>query len=284
MDNRETDLDILDTAVTLAEAWRVLLIVPFMAAVLTVGILFFMKPQYVSNAAVLMTLPPDVLTSRATLDAVVTKLGLQETYGPEMDVAADAVRRRITLTKSPSRDGDPATLVTIEAKFPSPELSHNVLESMLDEVRKQSVPRLSERERLESKISTLKSAISALQDYSGTLQKAEGSPGTPLEEEAFARSLSTIVNTIVAKQDDLRFAEAALTGMGPEAIVSEPTIPDRPASKGTAVFSIIAAVTAGLGTLAFIFIRAAFRRAGTTSVGSQKLHKIRTAFRLRQST
>lgn len=278
------DLDVMDIAVTVAESWRLLLIVPLIVAAITAGILLSIRPQYVSYAALNMTIPADLLTARSVLDPVVEKLNLRKEYGPQMDVATDAVRRRLTVTPWNASPNDKSKVVAIESRFPSPELARDVLKTLIDEVRKQSVPRFAQREKLENEIATLKDALAGLQKYSDAIQKNTNNLGAPSEEESRARSIAAIVNTIVAQQKDLKNAEDSLQGMGQDAILSGPTTPDRAASKGVAALSVIAAFASGVAIFAFVFLRASFRRAGASTVGANKLKRFQAALRLRRTT
>lgn len=271
-DYRPGDVDLLDVFVTIAESWRLLVLVPLAVGAITAIGVMSTKPEYVSRAVADIDWRADTIKQHSTLIPVIQKTGILSTFGPEMDAAVSRVSRRIEVDKVSNG------VTSVSAKFHSPQMAKDVAGAILAELQLQSQPKGSEREDLEAELNSVTEAIKTLRNSAHALQAS--SEGTATEQEGRARALAILLNEAVTKEKRVREIEKEIRAIGAENVILPPTLPDKAEPKHVAAFSVIASVASGLFLLAVIFIRDSMRRVEATPSGAEKIKRLRAALKL----
>jgi hypothetical protein len=91
---------------------------------------------------------------------------------------------------------------------------------------------------------------------------------------------ATYVNVTTMKGSHfamIQSLEAQIEGLGQNALVEPATLPEKPLSNKKALVATISALATGFALLLFVFVRQAWRSAGTHAETAHKLLRIRQA-------
>jgi LPS O-antigen subunit length determinant protein (WzzB/FepE family) len=270
----DDEIDLLDLLVTIAENIKLLVLGPLVAGLLALGVSFTLPNTFESKAVINANIEgvnPSVLVSMATTAAVLEPVRQQIGFEPDLptESALNALRGSINASL-----GRSDKLITLNVTAPRAEQAQLTNQALVAELFKQAKPRDADLARLSVRLQFEKEALSKV---------------LSLEEELIAIIKSgkesdllsaTYVNVTTMKGSHfamIQRLEAQLEGLGQSALVQPATLSEKPKSNKKAMVATITALATGFALLLFVFVRQAWRSAGTHAETAHKLLRIRQA-------
>ena len=271
----ENEISLLDLLVVVAENLKLLILGPFAAGLLALGIAFTLPQSYVSQA--ILALPTPTPTQAATmmvssivLDRVVESMKLST--GQPIQLASNTLANQIKATVG--KDG----LLHLDVSAPSAIQAQAIANAVIDSWLISTVPSGDDRADLEKRLSYAKLAFDSTTRFvehftpkdSASLNNAplldQGSPPTIMAVELQARYLSEVLST-----------SRSLKGLSRDIVMQPPTLPTEhvPTKKG--LFATLSALAAGFALLLWVFMRQAWRNAVLDPQAAPKLARLRAA-------
>lgn len=274
-ENRSGEITLLGLIAAAAEAWKWFLIVPIATALAVYLLLGQLATDYRSSAILRVDDTVALLTSSSVLRATIDELDIRSELGSTMDDATRTLSRRVTTTVvAPG-----ITQVSLTGR--SSESVQQTLASLIRNFAAQIAPRGAEREDVERQIVANQTAVEELRSYTRSLVAgASGTADTLAGSNDAALGYVAIVNEIQTKENDIVRLQRSLQGLSEADILQQPSLADDAEASSRLIFSLLAAVVAGLGVLFFVLIGEVVRRAPNDPFASADLQRIRGAFRL----
>lgn len=252
----DDEISLLDILVTLAEAWRLLIIGPLVVAILAGGVSFLWPKTYESIASLRLNDEEIALLHTApVLDPLIDKFG----FLAKADGVKDDARQLLKQNLSYSIDKK-TKLATLVAKGTSPEdaqaLGRNAVEVLLIELQ----PKGQEREAIVQKMALNHQLIA---DGVGT----------------FMRSSNKIVDPRV---DNIELS-LKLKARGAEVFAQEPSLSSKPVSPKRSLIIVLATLASAFVLLLFVFVRKAWRGAVQDESAAIKIQQIKRSLGLSKS-
>lgn len=252
----DDEISLLDILVTLAEAWRLLIIGPLVVAILAGGVSFLCPKTYESIASLRLNDEEIALLHTApVLDQLIDKFG----FLAKADGVKDDARQLLKQNLSYSIDKK-TKLATLVAKGTSPEdaqaLGRNAVEVLLIELQ----PKGQEREAIVQKMALNHQLIA---DGVGT----------------FMRSSNKIVDPRV---DNIELS-LKLKARGAEVFAQEPSLSSKPVSPKRSLIIVLATLASAFVLLLFVFVRKAWRGAVQDESAAIKIQQIKRSLGLSKS-
>lgn len=252
----DDEISLLDILVTLAEAWRLLIIGPLVVAILAGGVSFLWPKTYESIASLRLNDEEIALLHTApVLDQLIDKFG----FLAKADGVKDDARQLLKQNLSYSIDKK-TKLATLVAKGTSPEdaqaLGRNAVEVLLIELQ----PKGQEREAIVQKMALNHQLIA---DGVGT----------------FMRSSNKIVDPRV---DNIELS-LKLKARGAEVFAQEPSLSSKPVSPKRSLIIVLATLASAFVLLLFVFVRKAWRGAVQDESAAIKIQQIKRSLGLSKS-
>lgn len=252
----DDEISLLDILVTLAEAWRLLIIGPLVVAILAGGVSFLCPKTYESIASLRLNDEEiALLHTTPVLDQLIDKFG----FLAKADGVKDDARQLLKQNLSYSIDKK-TKLATLVAKGTSPEdaqaLGRNAVEVLLIELQ----PKGQEREAIVQKMALNHQLIA---DGVGT----------------FMRSSNKIVDPRV---DNIELS-LKLKARGAEVFAQEPSLSSKPVSPKRSLIIVLATLASAFVLLLFVFVRKAWRGAVQDESAAIKIQQIKRSLGLSKS-
>ncbi len=274
---QQEDMGLLDILVTLAENIKLLIFVPLLVGLCTLGIAFIM-PKTFDSIAVLKAeqATATLMTTAAVLDPIAAELGLTQDESPEE--ARRLLREQIKVAV-----GRNDKLLTLTVSAPSPHQAQVVAEAVLQQTYVQSRPKASELARLEAQLKDAQARRKSSQDAGDSLLKRlestnAGAGGGGAE---LARGYAELLSVGAAAQTQIAALQGQLEGITDAQLVQAPTLPKKPSKPKKALLAIGATLATGLALLLFVFVRQAARSTVKDADAAGKVARIRRALALR---
>lgn len=269
----ENEISLLDLLVVVAENLKLLILGPFAAGLLGLGIAFTLPQSYVSQAILAPPTPTQAATmmvSSIVLDRVVESMKLSK--GQPIQVAHKTLSNEIKTTVG--KDG----LVRLDVSAPSAIQAQAIANAVIDSWLISTVPSGDDRADLEKRLSYAKLAFDSTTRFvehftpkdSASLNNAllldQGSPAAIMAVELQARYLSEVLST-----------SRSLKGLSRDIITQPPTLPTDHVSPKKGLFATLGALAAGFALLLWVFMRQAWRNAVLDPQAAPKLARLRAA-------
>ncbi len=280
---RESEPDILSLLAAVAESWKLLLFGSLAVGIIAAGFLALVPGQYESRALLQIGGNGALLTAPNILRPVIEKLDLKTELSPRTDTAVDMLARRMRVQIFNGSLSDPSLrdklpfLTEVTLTDSSPARARQVLEEIIAEVLRQSLPRDGEREDIEARLAGLRQAVTTLRSYAGRLAEktAQLSPG---DAENYTRGLALLVSDIETKQSTILELERKLKGLGQDSVIQPPTLPDAAVPQNKRATLLLTVMGTAFALLVFVLARDAYRQGMRDPVTATKLGRIKRAF------
>lgn len=273
----QAEVNVLDILITVAENFKLLVIVPLLVGVCALG-LGYALPKTFESVAVLQADQSiaSLMTTAAVLDPAVIKLGLNK------DASAEDARREFHKTVK-TVVGKSDKLLTLTVNAPTPEQAQAKANALLEQTYLQSGPKGSVRARLEQQLvevkKRLKNATSAADNLFERLGSTTASSVNNGNE--LARGYADLLTVIAGAQRQSSELQTQLEGLSESQLIQAPTLPQKPSYPKKALMAIGATLATGLALLLFVFMRQALRNTAKDAGAAGKLGRIRRALGLK---
>lgn len=259
-----SEFTLIDLLQVMAENLRLLIIGPIIAGILVFTAVSFMPKTYSS----LVILKADeqtaaIVKTAAVLDPVVLSLGVN----PKID--ADTARKKLS-DSIQSWFSSKDKLLTITSKSYSPEAAQKINNLILEQIYLQSVPKTSEKTRLEQLLAQAKeleaSSKIIQQILAEKLQKS-----SPDVIANLAQAYGEVSRVVQQSQEQQSTLNQSLKGLDSSAIVQEATRPTKHLETKTTLVTFFSGIMTLLFLIAVIFIKKAFHLIGLEKKSVEKI-------------
>ena len=273
----ENEISLLDLLIVVAENLKLLILGPFAAGLLALGIAFALPHSYVSQAILTLPTPTPTPTQAATmmvspivLDRVAESLKLSKEQ--PIQVTRKTLANEIKATVG--KDG----LVHLDGSAPSAIQAQAIANAVIDSWLISTVPSEDDRADLEKRLSYAKLGFDSTTRFvehftpkdsaslNNPLLLDQGSPAAIMAVELQARYLSEVLST-----------SRSLKGLSRDIITQPPTLPTNHVSPKKGLFATLSALAAGFALLLWVFMRQAWRNAVLDPQAAPKLARLRAA-------
>lgn len=269
-----SEFTLIDLLQVMAENLRLLIIGPIIAGILVFTAVSFMPKTYSS----LVILKADeqtaaIVKTAAVLDPVVLSLGVN----PEID--ADIARKKLS-DSIQSWFSSKDKLLTITSKSYSPEAAQKINNLILEQIYLQSVPKTSEKTRLEQLLAQAKeleaSSKIIQQILAEKLQKS-----SPDGIANLAQAYGEVSRVVQQSQEQQSTLNQSLKGLDSSAIVQDATLPSKNIEIKVALITITAIKLTLLFLLIFVALKNKIKIISQQQKSAYKLEKLKVSL-LRQ--
>lgn len=271
------EIDLLDLLVTMAESWKLLVLVPLLVGVLVFSIgTITAQNTYQSNSVLKTSKNTDYvvgLYSNTVLDPLLDEFGFISKAKGNVELARGALAGNISHTINRN-----ASAITISIKAESPEMAQNLNARIVKNLIELNNPRGNEKQTILKALEQHQKGLDLAQKAVDGLIQSFSEQGVDLEK-AQAR-LGSSYGLLQSERNRILELEKELLGIGAEAYIQAPNLPVSPMGKGRAIPTLVSVLVSGFLLLVFVFLRKIIRTASTNPHSAAKLAQIRQAFGL----
>ena len=274
----ENETSLLDLLVVVAENLKLLILGPFAAGLLALGIAFALPQSYVSSAILALPTPTPTPTQAAAmmvssivLDRVVESLKLSK--GQPIQVARKTLTNEIKATVG--KDG----LLHLDVSAPSAIQAQAIANAVIDSWLISTVPSEDDRADLEKRLSHAKRAFDSTTSFvEHFAPKDSASLNNPLLlDQGGGATIVAVGELQVRYLNDVLSISRSLNGLSRDIVTQPPTLPTEHVSPQKGLFATLSALAAGFALLLWVFLRQAWRNAVLDPQAAPKLARLRAA-------
>jgi len=267
-------MGLLDLAVVVSEHWRRLLWVPFLAAVLALGLTLLSGRQYESSAWLrLKETSAMVFTSFDVLAPVVDKTPWirEGASGQEHRLLALRDHLKVEYLKAEG-------VLVLRGYADQPAQAQALLEALVESYRSFSTPKGDELQRLQDELALNRAALQRLdrtmEGLTQSLARRDQAPAASSQAQAYG-VLAEQRNDKALVVEEL---EARLLGLAPDAWVQRPTLPESPVPSGALKRGLVTYAVVLFLMLLVLMGRHALSALAQDPQSRAKIERIRKAF------
>jgi LPS O-antigen subunit length determinant protein (WzzB/FepE family) len=273
--DQDYEISILDILVVLAENLRLIILVPVVVGLLALGITFVIPPTYQSTS--LLNLGEGTVPSMNS-EEVFSKV-LEQTDWIKASTREEALKNLRKNLHAIFVKQNNIVKITSEGSTPSKATTLNT--NLIDSYRVYSLPKGKVLDAINENIRIGTENLANLEDVAKKISQNVDKVTPGWEGDNVARAYATITSTIATQKINLFSLKQSLNPFGPEVIIQEPTLPEKPIKPKKAQITIMATLASGFLTILFVFIRAAFRNLVGDAEVSHKLSRTRECIGLK---
>ena len=262
--------------VVVAENLKLLILGPFAAGLLALGIAFALPQSYVSQAILALPAPAPtqaaaMMVSSIVLDRVVESMKLSK--GQPIQVASKTLANEIKATVG--KDG----LLHLDVSAPSAIQAQAIANAVIDSWLISTVPSEDDRADLEKRLSYAKLAFDSTTRFmEHFIPKDSASLNNPLLLDQGGGATIVAVGELQARYlSEVLSTSRSLKGLSRNIITQPPTLPTEHVSPKKGLFATLSALAAGFALLLWVFMRQAWRNAVLDPQAAPKLARLRAA-------
>lgn len=273
------EISLIDLLVTVAESWKLLVILPVLVgAVAFLGLWFGEGREYRSVALLrISTGQAAMLQTARVLDVPLRENGWIERYGPTLSSARENLLSRLTLSPV-----DGANFYRVSLIDETPEHAQRTLNSIINSLIVNSVPTEEDRQLAEMQLEGHRSALVELESHIEKIGRTYEN-GSAIALGEIGHSVVALLADIDKRRQAIAALELSLVSSVKQAdILQWPSLADRPMPRNIASKVILFGFGAGFLTLIFVFVRQGLRNAAENPAESKKIARIRRAFWLKE--
>ena len=269
----ENETSLLDLLVVVAENLKLLILGPFAAGLLALGIAFTLPQSYVSQAILALPTPTQaaaMMVSPIVLDRVVESLKLSKEQ--PIQVARTTLANKIKATVG--KDG----LLRLDVSDPSAIQAQAIASAVIDSWFISTVPSEDDRADLEKRLSYAKLAFDSttrfLQHFT---PKDSPSLNNPLLLDQGVANIVAVGELQARYLSEVLSTSRSLKGLSRDIVTLPPTLPTEHVSPKKGLFATLSALAVGFALLLWVFMRQAWRNAVLDPQAAPKLARLRAA-------
>ena len=276
----ENEISLLDLLVVVAENLKLLILGPFAAGLLALGIAFTLPHSYVSQAVLSLPTPTPtptptqaatMMVSPIMLDRVVESLKLSK--GQPIQVASKTLANEIKATVG--KDG----LVHLDVSAPSAIQAQAIANAVIDNWLISTVPSGDDRADLEKRLSYAKLAFDSTTRFvEHFITRDSTSLNKPLLlEQGGGATIVAVGQLQTLYLSEVLSISRSLKGLSRDIVTQPPTLPTEHVSPKKGLFATLSALAAVFALLLWVFMRQAWRNTVLDPQAAPKLARLRAA-------
>jgi len=267
--------NLLSLLLVLAENAKLLILGPFIAGLLALGVAFALPEKFTSEA--ILAIPSggqsaaqaaSLMRSPLVLDQVIAAFDLAQ--GQSISRARQAFVENVKATLG--KDG----LLRLQVTGPSPTQAQSLANAVIDAWIKTTKPPEQDRKDLETRLRYAKASLEGVSGLLARLTKeSAGYLAQPLSRGEAGSSLASVGELQVRYLNEVLSVTRALQGLSRDVVVQAPTLPTEHVSPKKSLITVLATVAVGLVLLLWVFMRRSWQALAAQSQAGDKLGKLR---------
>jgi hypothetical protein len=273
----ENETSLLDLLIVVAENLKLLILGPFAAGLLALGIAFTLPHSYVSQAVLFLPTPTPTPTQAATmmvspivLDRVVESLKLSK----EQPILVTRKTLANEIKATVGKDG----LLHLDVSAPSAIQAQSIANAVIDSWLISTAPSEDDRADLEKQLSYAKLSFDSTTRFiEHFTPKDNASLNNPLLLDQGATTIVAVGEMQARYLREVLSTSRSLKGLSRDIVTQPPTLPTEYVSPKKGLFATLSALAAGFALLLWVFMRQAWRNAVLDPQAAPKLARLRAA-------
>ena len=273
----ENEISLLDLLVVVAENLKLLILGPFAAGLLALGIAFTLPQSYVSQAILALPTPTPTPTQAAAMMVSPIVLGrvtesLKLSKQQPIQVTRKTLANEIKATVG--KDG----LLHLDVSAPSAIQAQAIANAVIDSWLISTVASEDNRADLEKRLSHAKLAFDSTTRFvEHFAPKDSASLNNPLLLDQGIATIVAMGELQARYLSEVLSTSRSLKGLSRDIITQPPTLPTDHVSSKKGLFATLSALAAGFALLLWVFMRQAWRNAVLDPQAAPKLARLRAA-------
>jgi uncharacterized protein involved in exopolysaccharide biosynthesis len=265
------EISLFDLLQTIVDNLRLLVIGPIVIGLLTYSMTLLIPKTYESTAILRSEQNvAGVMLTASVLDPIAKKLG----YTLTMD--ADDARDKLKIEIQASYNAKDK-LVTLTAQATSPQAAQALANDVLEQTYLQTQPRSSAKQSLQKKMAQLqnreKELTQSVKLLERRLEEVSGNSASGV-----VQGYAMLMGVVEKTQENIFQLEKELQGIDSSAVIQSPTLPTKKVAPKSSLIIIVAALSAALALMFFVFIRQAIRKASENEESAQKIITLKVSW------
>lgn len=281
--NPENDeVSLIDLLLVLAPNWKLLVAAPLLVGLCTLAISFSLPQTYISQSILrLPTVNPNqqnsealsitptpaqaaaMMTSPIVLDPVIEALDLSQ--GKVIQDARTELADKIKAAVGKD------TLLRLDVEGASPAEAQKTADAIIDSWLKSTTPGEQEQADLAARLAN---AQKSLEGVNRLLERLTSEGSTTLNQPLTRGEAVTSLVAVGELQNlylgDVLAIPRAIKGLSRDVVLQPPTLPSKAIAPKKGLLAVLATLATGIALILFVFIRAAWRNAGTNPEFARK--------------
>ena len=265
----DDEISLLDLLATVTENLRLLVLGPLLVGLVALGVSFAITPTYESRSVLRLG---EGTTAMLASDDFLAPLLPAANWLPTDGTRSAQLQSMRELIKPTFNKKDGA--LTLAVSGPSPEQAQRLHLAVIEELRKQSLPKGRSLEQIEQRRVAAQATLDELNAVIPALSQNVVRPST--DSEASSRAYSLLLQQRLSAQQTLTDLANSLKPFGEEVFAQTPTLPDRAVKPKKGLIAVLATLITGFVLLIGVFVRQALRSAANNPQDAARLAAIRS--------
>ncbi len=268
------EIELIDLLIVIAENLKLLIFIPLLVGVATLGFSYGMDKIYQSESMLSPEKPrlnfsghllSSYLKSADVLEAVASDIKFEPTQS--MTSRVTALRNSLQVSV-----GNQDQIVTLKTQAQTPEAAQELNASIWQHALKKTVPNPAELERLQIQLKAAKERLDSGNSLEAITVKALANGVT---NESTTRLYGELLTSNNALLQNIALLESQIQGLTSDNFSQNPPLPEFPNRTKKAHLAIVATLGAGLLMLLFVLARQALRSAAQNPEQANKVRRLR---------
>lgn len=268
------EIELIDLLIVIAENLKLLIFIPLLVGVVTLGFSYGMDKTYQSESMLSPEKPglnfsghllSSYLKSADVLEAVASDIKFEPTQS--MTSRVTALRNSLQVSV-----GNQDQIVTLKTQAQTPEAAQELNASIWQHALKKTVPNPAELERLQIQLKAAKERLDSGNSLEAITVKALANGVT---NESTTRLYGELLTSNSALLRNIVLLESQIEGLTSDSFSQKPTLPEFPIKPKKAFLAVVATLGTGLLMLLFVLARQALRSAAQNPEQADKVRRLR---------
>lgn len=268
------EIELIDLLIVIAENLKLLIFIPLLVGVATLGFSYGMDKTYQSESMLSLEKPglnfsghllSSYLKSADVLEAVASDIKFEPTQS--MTSRVTALRNSLQVSV-----GNQDQIVTLKTQAQTPEAAQELNASIWQHALKKTVPNPAELERLQIQLKAAKDRLDSGNSLEAIAAKALANGVT---NESTSRLYSELLASNSALLRNIVLLESQIEGLTSDNFSQRPTLPEFPIRTKKVLPAIVATLGTGVLILMFVLARQALRSAVQNPEQADKVRRLR---------
>jgi len=270
------EIELIDLLIVIAENLKLLIFIPLLVGVATLGFSYGMEKTYQSES-ILSAEKPGLSFSGHVLSSYIKSADVLEAVAADIKFEpTQSMTGRVTALRNSLyvSVGNQDPMVTLKTQAQTPEAAQELNATIWRSVLQKTTPNAAELERLQSQLKTAKERLESGNSLEAMTVKALTNGVT---NESTTRLYSELLASNSALLRSIALLESQLEGLTVENFTQKPTLPEFPIRPQKAFLAVVATMGTGLLVLLFVLARQALRSANQNPAQASKVQRLRHA-------
>ena len=268
------EIELIDLLIVIAENLKLLIFIPLLVGVATLGFSYGMDKTYQSESMLSLDKPgldfsghllSSYLKSADVLEAVASDIKFEPTQS--MTSRVTALRNSLQVSV-----GNQDQIVTLKTQAQTPKAAQELNASIWQHALKKTVPNPAELERLQIQLKAAKERLDSGNSLEAITVKALANGVT---NESTSRLYSELLTSNSALLRNIVLLESQIEGLTSDNFSQQPTLPEFPIRTKKVLPAIVSTLGTGVLILMFVLARQALRSAVQNPEQANKIRRLR---------